>query len=161
MAKNKLLTIPISLARREELNQYCQSHGIKVSELITAYIDKCLSGIIDIEPTIDKPIDDDYQTLSKMYLDLEEFTQININAIAARLDSIEQAQQQHVTDIEVPLYKPAQLIVTDQSGISHAKLAKLLGKSPFTPCRWASGQRRTPDDVAAAWKFEDGKWYPI
>jgi hypothetical protein len=57
VAKDKLLTIPIESAKRDALNQYCQSRGIKVSELITAYIDKCLSGIIDIENPIDNSID--------------------------------------------------------------------------------------------------------
>lgn len=44
MAKNKLLTIPIELEKRERLNQHCADRGIKVTELITRYIDRVLAG---------------------------------------------------------------------------------------------------------------------
>lgn len=238
MAKDKLVTIPIEGWKRDRLNQYCQDKGTKVSELITAYIDKCLAGIIDVEPLVDRPTDESYQTLSDLYLSIEEFANTNIATILERLDEVESStistdaivdraveriiqcgaidkavenliqlpdpndlqrlpdsemgdyeslrrMYDELTDstnsnmdlllnqmkvlegrlshaiepsIDKPLALPQQPITDGSQTYTHAQLARLTGKNSATISRWATGQRRTPDDFAAAWTFKDGKW---
>lgn len=158
MAKDKLVTIPIEGWKRDQLNQYCQDKGTRVSELITAYIDKCLLGIIDIEPNIDKPIDDRYETLTSRYNQIEELTTQNIEAILIRLDSIETRLDQPQKAIE-PQKDP---IVTDRSnGLSHSQLSKIIGRDKSTISRWSTGKRPIPEDIAAAWVYDGVRWHSI
>ena len=111
MAKDKLLTIPIESDKRDRLNKYCQDKRIKVSELITEYIDNVLSGSIDIdrsigssisiesiEPSIDHEIEEKYTTLTALYNHIGEYTVDNLKSIFDRLDAIELtlAKQKHI-----------------------------------------------------------------
>ncbi len=126
MAKDKLVTIPIEAEKRDRLNKYCQDNHIKVSELITGFIDKVLSNDIDTSrpssisiPSIDTQnttdaallekltdLTDGLDLSKKLYNHIGEFTTNSLQIIFERLEAIELAIGISSKSISTPIEHP-------------------------------------------------------
>ena len=192
MSRDKLITIRIESDLRDAFNEWCELRNTSCSKLIYETVKAYLDGRLDksllysqmkdknfvnkldkridnlerqLDDKIDKKLDNTLKSLITTKLN-EALANLSLNPefISAVMEGVasRESQKNIVIDQEADLKEQEKL--PNGKGFSDYQLAKIVGLSPSTLCRYRKGQRTKGKDyerVMKDWKVKGARWYKL